>query len=119
MTQEHYFTKNIEPNTWEDFIMHYQARTTHRNYRLITGYGWKDTFGYNCNGEALYIDEHGYKYKGIWFEIGEKRISIFESNIKPSKKLNNIDNRDFIIDDNLPWNNEAYKPANLNFEGKI
>ena len=81
LQQEYYFCvgRNINEYTWKDFLTldSGDAETFDKYYRVLTGYGWKDKFAFNPNGEAMYINADGIKYSGIWFKMNKKRIAVF------------------------------------------
>lgn len=78
MVHEYYFCADVNSDSWEKFLIREQNGTLNDHYTKITGYGWKDKFGINPNGEAFYIDWAGNIYRGIWFETSQKRIAIFK-----------------------------------------
>ena len=80
MKRENYFSEDVDQDTWEDFLILEHQGDLYQSYEKITGYGWSDKFSLNINGKALYINEHGDKYKGVWFDIGDRRISVFAKN---------------------------------------
>lgn len=79
MQYECYFSETVNENTWEDFLIHVSKGDLNNHYQKITGYGWRDTFRLNYNGDALYIDEKGNKYKGVWFDSDNKRVAVYQS----------------------------------------
>lgn len=77
MRYEYYFTNKVDIYTWEHFLIKEHHQEIEKYYDKITSYGWKDKFGFNPNGIAIYISEHGDLYRGIWFDTNNKRIAIF------------------------------------------
>lgn len=82
MINEYYFSKNVNSDTWEHFLAQEQKGNLilQNFYNKIKEYGWKDKFGFNSDGKAIYISEQGKVYKGIWFEVGERRVAVFLDN---------------------------------------
>ena len=79
MAYEYYFSEIVNDNTWEQFLVEQQKGMLDKFFEKITGYGWLDEFAFNYNGKALYVSEHGNKYKGIWFDVSSnKRIAVFQ-----------------------------------------
>ena len=77
MRVEYYFSETADLNSWKDFLIKEQNGTMDCFYKKITGYDWKDKFGFNPNGESLYINENGDGYEGVWFETDTRKIAIF------------------------------------------
>lgn len=78
LRHEYYFCNLIDEDTWKDFLIQDHKGVLLPLYQIITGYGWKDKFGFNPDGNAFYIREDGSRYYGIWFETGSKKIAIFK-----------------------------------------
>ena len=85
MRYEYYYSEMVNDDTWEQFLIAEQKGMLDKSFERITGYGWKDEFGFNYDGRALYVSEHGNKYKGVWFEIVDRRIAVFEVFQSPKK----------------------------------
>jgi len=81
LQQEYYFCvgRNVNEYTWKHFLTlaSSDAETFDKYYKVLTGYGWKDKFAFNPNGEAMYISADGIEYSGIWLEMNNKRIAVF------------------------------------------
>jgi hypothetical protein len=79
MSYEYYFSESVNlETTWEHFIEHEHNKTLEQHYERITGYGWKASFAFKPDGKALYIDDKGQKYAGVWFESrDQRRIAVF------------------------------------------
>jgi len=78
MNKEYYFCTDVNESTWRHFTEQEYNNTLSQYYRKITGYGWKDKFAFNYNGDAFYISEQGKEYKGVWFEVNNRRIAVFD-----------------------------------------
>jgi hypothetical protein len=75
-----YHTKNkITQYTWITFTEFYNLGDLKNIFiENNDGFGWKDTFSYNPNGEVLFISQDHKSYKGIWFVLNNIRITILE-----------------------------------------
>lgn len=75
-----YHSKNkINSYTWITFTEFYNLGDLKNIFiENNSGFGWKDTFSYNPNGEVLFISEDHKSYKGIWFILNNIRITILE-----------------------------------------
>ena len=79
MVSEYYFCETVNSSTWIDFLIQEHNKTLNKNYKPLGSYGWKDKLGFNPNGEAIFINEEGKIYRGIWFETDNRKITIFKS----------------------------------------
>lgn len=79
MTHEYYFGKVVNYRTWDDFMEQTSKGKVEQNYTPITDYGSKDLFGFNPNGDAIYINSDGIRHKGVWFDLNDKRIAVFRA----------------------------------------
>lgn len=77
MTHEYYFCKTVNSRTWYDFMEQTHKEELKNSYIPITEYGCKNLFGFNPNGEAIYINTEGIRHKGVWFDLNDRRIAIF------------------------------------------
>ena len=82
MKHEYYFNKKVNEYTWQRFakygdIDNDKLEEGDKFYR-ITDYGWQQKFVFNPNGKAMYISKNGKIFDGVWFEIGDRRIVVFE-----------------------------------------
>lgn len=74
---EYYFSEKVNDSTWRNFAIAESEGKLHEEYQRIQGYGWESKFVFNPNGQALYISKSKI-YEGIWFEIGERKITVFK-----------------------------------------
>ena len=84
LQHEYYFCvgRYVNEYTWKHFMTldsSDDAEIFDKYYSVLTGYGWKDKFAFNPNGEAIYISADGIEYSGIWFETDKKRIAVFRT----------------------------------------
>lgn len=82
MEHEYYFSEKVNEHTWKRFVKYGDDDNDNlededKFYR-ITGYGWQDKFAFNPNGQAMYISKSGKIFDGVWFEIGDRKIAVFE-----------------------------------------
>lgn len=84
MVYEFYFTKHgerVDARSWVDFLEHKANNTLNSSYEeyKANSQEQKEIFGFNPNGDVLFFDSDGKRYKGYWFDTSNTRISILKN----------------------------------------